>query len=426
MMDLLQAAGYDSSSSSSSSSQPCKNNVTLREDNAPNSINGHAPKYSSRPGSVDDNSQSKADGNASKRRGFCHSPKASTAVKKQKLAQSITIASFDIDCQQSDLSFERCNPHWEGRWAGHIYLPFPNMEASELCDAPHAPTHVESKNGTEARILADDHSDSDSDSIDEDDVVQSSQRFLPTARTLIHYWAALLNEAYVDDEDATGIVIVPHVSMSPKKATSKSIQTAKNQDIKNKSNTCLHISLSRPVYLPAPSVDSFLADISSSMALVHSASRRHGQCNSQKGRTIHLRPKNATIFINDNQTRSFLSIPLSEESSRWAKRLLLPSIDAAMLRYGQKTYYDDGIMHVSIASVKGNMIPITLHKRRNKDSKESAYGNESSITSIPLFQTQGCNQSGDETRNSIPESISIRLDHIQCDFGKVKNMLLPL
>jgi hypothetical protein len=139
-----------------------------------------------------------------------------------------------------------------------------------------------------------------------------------------------------------------------------------------------------------------------------------------------LRPKNATIFINDNQTRSFLSIPLSEESSRWAKRLLLPSIDAAMLRYGQKTYYDDGIMHVSIASVKGNMIPITLHKRRNKDSKESAYGNESSITSIPLFQTQGCNQSGDETRNSIPESISIRLDHIQCDFGKVKNMLLPL
>jgi len=431
-MDLLQAAGYDSSSSSSSSSSLLSKNKddTLLEGNAPNSLHGHAPNYSSRLGHNDDNSPSTADGNAATKRGISHSPRPPAAVKKQKRAQSITIASYDNDCQQSDQSFERCNPHWEGRWAGHIYLPFPNMEDSDLCDNTDVSTHDELAQRTEASILADDESDSDSDqssfsSIDEEDV-QASQRFLPAARTLIHYWAALLNEAYGDEEDTSGIVIVPHLSMSPTKAKHKSIQTAKNQDITNKNNNRLHISLSRPIYLPAPSVDSFLADISSSMTSVHSAARRHGHCNSHKGRTIHLRPQNATIFINDNQTRSFLSIPLSEESSRWAKRLLLPPIDAAMLRYGQKTYYNEGIMHVSIASVKGNMIPITLKKRRSGDSKESASANESKIRSIPLFQTQGCNQLGDEIRNSIPESIPIRLDRIQCDFGKVKNILLPL
>lgn len=387
-MDLLHAAGYNSSSSSSSlSSSPQL------------SKNKRGSSHSSRPLPV-------------------------AAVKKQKLAQFITIASYDDNAyQQKDQSFERSNPHWEGRWAGHIYLPFPNMASLDLCDTD-APTHDETNNGTAANILADDDSDSDSDessvSSMEEEGLHASRSFLPAARALIHYWAALINEAYADDDDdSSGIAIVPHLSMSPKKTKHKSIQPANAQDI-------LHISLSRPIYLPAPSVDSFLADISSRMASVHSAARRHGHCNSHTGRTIHLRPHDATIFINDNQTRSFLSIPISEESSRWVKNLL-PPIDASMLRFGQKTYYDEGIMHVSIASVKGNMIPIILKERRNDgDLKQSASGNESKIRNIPLFQTQGCNQLADETRNSIPESIPIRLNRIQCDFGKMKNMLLPL
>eukprot|EP00984_Skeletonema_dohrnii_P038109 scaffold40964_cov155-Skeletonema_dohrnii-CCMP3373.AAC.2 len=424
-MDLLLAAGYDSSSSSSSSSSQLsnKNNDSLREGNAQNAVRGH---NSPCLGHNDDSSPSTADGNAAKKRSSCHPPRSPAAVKKQKSTKFITIASCDNDCQQSDQSFERSNPHIEGRWAGHIYLPFPNFDSCDTDDHIHDELNTE----TDAKILADEDSDRGSDessvSSIEDECLQASRSFLPAARTLIYYWEALLNEVCVDiDDNISGSVIVPHVSMSPKKSNPKSIQTSNKQDIQN-NNTYLHISLSRPIYLPAPSVDSFLADISSSMASLHSAARRQGHCNSHKGKTIHLRPHNATIFVNDNQTRSFLSIPVSDESSRWAKRLLLPPIDATMLRFGQKTYYDEGIMHVSIASVKGNMIPIILKKRKHRDLKHTTSGNESNISSIPLFQSQGCNQFADETRSCIPESIPIRLDRIQCDFGKVKNMALPL
>ena len=183
--------------------------------------------------------------------------------------------------------------------------------------------------------------------------------------------------------------------------------------------------------MPAPSVDPFLMDISSSSTSVLSAvARRHSHCNSRKGRTIHLRPHDATIFINVDQTRSFLAMPISEESARWIKWVLLPPIDAAMLRLGQKSYYtEEGcILHVSIASVKGNMIS-TILKRRVKDDPVQWSGSGNVVNKarkIPLFQKEDCNPLEEDVLNSIPELIPIRLEHIQCDFGRVKRMLLSL
>ena len=90
-------------------------------------------------------------------------------------------------------------------------------------------------------------------------------------------------------------------------------------------------------------------------------------------------PQHAKIFTNDDQTRSFLSIPVSAHSSRWIKQSLLPPIDATMLRFGLQTYYntkEEGegeggcILHVSVASVKGNVIPQMLC-RRVGDSNET-------------------------------------------------------
>jgi hypothetical protein len=436
-MDLLHAAGYESSSPSSSiiSAQSCpKNHDPLLKSNGQNALDRHAPDNSPCLGHNDHSSPGEAHGNAAKKRDSFHSPRPAVAKKQKNLTQKVTIASCynDAACLTSDQYFERSNPHWEGRWAGHIYLPFPNIESLDLCD----------NDGTGENIL-DDSSDSESDksssgsvSSIEEEGFKSSRRFLPTARILIHYWAALLNESFNDDDDDTSSMnIVPHLSMSPKNSRHKSIQNSSNQFNQNNSPS-LHISLSRPMYLPGPSVDSFLVDISSSISAVLSVARRHGHSNSQEGRTIHLRPHNATIFTNDNQTRSFLAVPISEESSRWAKRVLLPPIDSAMLRFGQKTYYTEGegcILHVSIASVKGNMIPKILRNRskgitsrRKGDSTQSAAENESKLRSIPLFQKQGCDPLKDETLNSIPKSIPIRLEHIQCDFGRVKNILLSL
>eukprot|EP00986_Skeletonema_menzelii_P006147 scaffold2326_cov140-Skeletonema_menzelii.AAC.4 len=342
-MDLLLAAGYDSSSSSSSSSQlPTKKNDSLREGNAQNAIHGHTPNNSPCLRHNDDSSPSTADGNSAKR-GSRLSPRSPSALKKQKREHIITIASYGTDYQQSDQYFERSNPHWEGRWAGHIYLPFPNLDS---CDKDAS---IYDDNETSSNILAEKGSNNDSDessvSSVEEECLQASINFLPAARTLINYWAALLNEACIDNNDTMiGSVIVPHVSMSRKKSMTKSVQAANNQHIQNnKNNTHLHISLSRPIYLPAPS-----------------------------------------------------------------------------------TYYDEGIMHVSIASVKGNVIPTILKQRRSRDLKQSASEIESKIKSIPLFQIQGCNTLSSDSRNDVPESVPIRLDRLQCDFGKLKNMILPL
>ena len=193
-MDLLFAAGYDSSSSSSSSSPQLskKQNDSLRQGNAQNAIDGHTPNNSSCLGRNNDNSPSTADGSSAKRDSHIP-PRSPSALKKQKREQFIKIAGHDTDYQQSDQYFERSNPHWEGRWAGHIYLPFPNLDS---CDDNEIDTNF--------------HADSSV----EEDCLEASRSFLPAARTLIHYWAALLNEACMNSSDSmSGSVIVPNVSI---------------------------------------------------------------------------------------------------------------------------------------------------------------------------------------------------------------------
>ena len=438
-MDLLHAAGYESSSSSSSSSRAdsSKNHDSLHKGNAQNAVDGHSPDNTSSYGYNNDGSPSQANGNASKKRDLRGSQRSPATAKKQKLAQNtVIIASScnnDTDCQQSDQSFERSNPHWEGRWAGHIYLPFQNMRSLDSCNDDTSVLDDKDEDHSGTNGIADE-SESDGDessvsSIEEDEGLQASRSLLPTARLLIHYWADILKETFHDgySDDESSILIVPHLPMGSSKETS----TNQEEYHKFNSGASLHISLSRPIYLPAPSVDPFFMDISSSISSVLSAvAHRHSHCNSRKGRTIHLRPHDATIFINDDQTRSFLAIPISEESSRWIKRVLLPPIDAVINRFGQKTYYtEEGcILHVSIASVKGNMIS-TILKRRVKDVPVQRSGSGNVVNKarkIPLFQKEDCNPLEEDVLNSIPESIPIRLEHIQCDFGRVKRMLLSL
>ena len=151
--------------------------------------------------------------------------------------------------------------------------------------------------------------------------------------------------------------------------------------------------------------------------------------NQHNGRILTLQPHNATIFTNDQQTRSFLAIPVSDESARWVKQMFLPSIDAAMLRFGLETYYtteEEGcILHVSFASVKGNVIPHILRcrgQRVNRSGNESNE-NESKIRSTSLFSNH-CAQHQDigVFLKSIPRYIPIRVHQIECEFGKAKKL----
>ena len=374
--------------------------------------------------------------------------------------------------------FERNHPHWEGRWVGHLHLPFPPIEHLDSC--PERRIHDQDglningngkgrptddgidlqKNGDASCI--DDSSDSSSCSSEEsDELLQQTRMFLPTARKLIHHWQTLLTEASSGDYDEinntnqvmdgrsqapTAPVVVPHIPMYPI-GSALIPTTASSVDETNTTTTTLHISLARPIYLPSPSVDSFLTCIENSIQAVV---KHRGDQRQSSGRIIHLQPRNATIFTNDQQNRSFLSIPISKESSRWVKQTLLPPIDATMVRFGLETYYrdhssleggDEGcILHVSVASVKGNVIPQLLlqHLRNNtKHAKSSTMHNVEarSVLSLPLFLIQEGDQHNEEEEDvdacallttSIPSSIPIHIDRIQCTFGKDKQLTIPV
>jgi hypothetical protein len=375
--------------------------------------------------------------------------------------------------------FERNHPHWEGRWVGHLHLPFPPLEqldcrperrriddddASNIMNGVvkgnkvsineyRADNDQEFSRSSDASC-SDDSNDNDGGSSsgeDNDDILLQSRRFLPTARKLILYWEMLLHESRnksydesnnstIDDDDpqektSPAHVVVPHIPMYSIRSTLNLPSSPTDETI---INTTLHISLARPIYLPTPSVDSFMTCIEKSIQAVLLGITSGGgraQCNQrQRGRILHLHPHNTTIFTNDQQNRSFLSIPISKESSRWVKQTLLPPIDATMVRFGLETYYhntegEDGcILHVSVASVKGNVIPHLLQHRKKANTKCGMSSvDERSNRSLPLFVVPEGEQKIDANMLvSIPSSIPIRIDRIQCTFGKEKQVTIPL
>ena len=384
-----------------------------------------------------------------------------------------------------DVMFERGHPHWEGRWVGHLHLAFPSLESLDiLIDTHSSNAQMDVRVDAIGRGDGDDGKTDDNNSSDEsssdgnsssedDDDMPQSRIFLPIARKLIHEWASLLEDCVSEESNTvtadetrtktkwngkdipskSPTFIVPHIPMLPIERTN----TSKNKDNNppceeeetpistNNILSSLHISLARPIYLPAPSVDPFLADIEKSIKTVVAASNnsRRGSTNHQTGRILHLQPRNATIFTNDEQTRSFLSIPVSNESSRWIKQTLLPPIDATMQRFGLQTYYsteEEGcILHVSVASVKGNVIPQMLRKRKmlgdnDKNGCSSIEEGVSNIRSIALFSLpnddddykQRHDATNMTTIESMPSYIPIRVHQIQCQFGKTKQMKIMI
>jgi len=375
--------------------------------------------------------------------------------------------------------FERNHPHWEGRWVGHLHLPFPPLEqldcrleqrrsddddlindmngfgeGNELSTHEHSDDydneHPRSSSDASCSDDSDDNDCGSSSSGEESDgIVLQSRMFLPTSRKLIHHWEMMLQEstsgsydecknATFDDDPhekrtASALVVVPHIPMHPIGST---LIASSSPTGDAAVSTTLHISLARPIYLPTPSVDSFMTCIEKSIQAVllgnTSGGGRTQSHQRQRGRILQLQPHNTTIFTNDQQNRSFLSIPISKESSRWVKQTLLPPIDAAMVRFGLETYYhnmeggDGCILHVSVASVKGNVIPQLLqHRTRDNTKCGMSSADERSIRSLPLFVAPEELQKSDaDILLSIPSCIPIRFDRIQCTFGKEKQVTI--
>ena len=373
-----------------------------------------------------------------------------TRVKKRKFNSSdvprIIIAgehdNVTADCKSITHNiheFERTNPHWEGRWAGHLFLPFPPLDRldtlDEMIDKEEPYNEMIS---IQSERNADDNDDDKSEATEDDDTMSESRAFLPVVRILIRHWAVLLEQSlqvaqHSDFEknknEATSITILPHIPMSPVGAKRKDATSSDalklNSQSKDESSTnkiSLHVSLSRPIYLPAPSVDSFLSSISKCIDTILSVSS-HTTTLKGSGRIFYLRPRDAVIFTNDQQTRSFLTIPITGSNVQWVKRVLLPPINSTMNKFGLESYYSEEgescVLHVSVASMRGNMVK-RMHEAR---STRSATRDKcrSTMRSISLFPCEK-----DSVLSSIPVSIPIRLDWVRCQFGTVKKVCVKL
>lgn len=373
-----------------------------------------------------------------------------SAVQHGKGHRSNAVIAGDDPGRRDCPDFVRHYPHWEGRWVGHLCLPFPPLECLDPLgvDAAAANGSPIQRGGERTRneLREESHgevrnggcessgSGEESSSDEEDDcLLPRSRAFLPAARTLIHYWAKLLEgeaeEATTngkDDAHATSAtVIFPHIPMHPVNAATTSTTSRRGAGDRRPS-TPLHISLARPIRLPTPSVDPFLADIGTRLTVVASVAQGKGHARPRAGRTLHVQPRSATIFVNDPQTRSFLGMPLSEESARWVKRLLVPPIDGAMARFGLETYHEDEeggcIPHVSVASVQGNVIPHMLRQRT--PGRKS--GNAENVKFISLFSDLHTHTTDVDASEYIPLCIPIRVNQIQCQFGEAKQISIPL
>jgi predicted DNA binding protein len=104
-----------------------------------------------------------------------------------------------------------------------------------------------------------------------------------------------------------------------------------------------------------------------------------------------------------------------------------------MKRFGLKSYYSEEgercVLHVSVASVKGNIIKRIAETKNRYAGVTDIDSNE--LRSISLF---GCKQilsdealaEMESTLKSVPSSIPIRFDRVQCQFGKVKEVSIKL
>lgn len=99
---------------------------------------------------------------------------------------------------------------------------------------------------------------------------------------------------------------------------------------------CLHLSLSRPFVLTYDQINSFVEMLRAAL---------------KWRQRFRVTVQRVLVLVNDDKTRSFLALRVSEGEKQFLK--LLRCVDQCLARFNQPTYYEDPIPHVSIASSLG-------------------------------------------------------------------------
>ena len=246
--------------------------------------------------------------------------------------------------------FVRAVPHTPGNWAGHIFFPLAPSSAGV--------------SGSSSKYDATNRA--------------ASRRLYVAAEELIENFATALKEQCLEqknderggmcDDEVNDLRVVSHLPVvddsssddgdDGESSTSSDDNSVEGGDRCNDRKlprenrreggtdkekvSPLHISLSRPFYLQQQSISSFVEHVRKVLA-PHSPI------------PVTFDLSNAEILVNDEKTRSFLTIPAAQISQYAPIVRMIRSIDMVMKRFGQSEYYEEAKIHTSIASVSGDV-----------------------------------------------------------------------
>ena len=306
-------------------------------------------------------------------------------------------------------AFHRNQPHITGNWAGNIYITLGELSFYEY---------------------------------------NRWKEFATSKIRLFHqHMMKKVNECQ-DLMNVDQIVIVPCFDLNKvntndddddsSNSSSSSIDSDRsNVDNEDHNMGVFHISLSKPFFLQQQSIQPFLNELKKRLS-IHS----HQYQNQPLVIQFDTNSNELEILVNENQTRSFLTIPVSLCDSNGKKgndknngvqntdqRLkdLISITDSMMIKYGLDCYYEKPKFHCSIASWKGKYDWITSSSCGSKASPTKGE-NENTIVKLDAIETnitgKDCttklnsndnNDGGGRKANRPPLTFIIR--GIHCDFG---------
>ena len=154
----------------------------------------------------------------------------------------------------------------------------------------------------------------------------------------------------------------------------------KHPSLKFHSHHDFHVSLSKVFYMQHSAIDSFVSDLNRHV-IVHSQQRQFN---------IVLDLERVHVLVNEDKTRTFFAVPVVLGCEH-IKRLI-QCVDKTLSNYQMPVYYTSPSIHVSFASVVGDLNHLSL---------ESCLGG---------FNNQIC----------------LSINKIHCKFGSTKNFEIAL
>lgn len=309
---------------------------------------------------------------------------------------------------KTDALFSRSEPHVRGNWAGHIYIPI----------------DIDIDIDIDTCVSSDESTTSEGDEEGETSVIDPRHLLYIAAKRKILLLEKHLNSCIiaknVENDNDDEILLFSHIALNDsdfyndentnndnnnnknKKKKTKEKESAKNQ---------LHVSLTRQFYLQKQSIDYFVRDIQNRLKFFESCSIEIQLSSSSSDDEVLSCDD---FLVNDDRSRSFLTLssPHGRVSTRYIQ--LIDTINHVMKKYNLPKFYESPQLHVSIASLKGDIHSNAELKFANMKREKN---DDESDEPRQRDNDQWSEESDDETSSDIPPTITINVDKIVCSFG---------